>query len=329
MTENYFATGYMRLLLRLLQAEGLRAEELFQGTGTVEADLMRADFQMPFAAQMRFCQNAVALSPSGLGLNSGHQLQIAAHGALGTVMQTASDLGTALTTFNELLASRASFYALEIQQSNNTASIKVEIQGLPDDLIPFFSECILFTMTHCISFYTGRKSNPIKYLLAYEKPTYAALYALEFGSSVQFGGAFTSITFDAKLLSLPSPEADTVAFAESVLRCKGLISNRDGNDLVAGLENFILDNPGKLWTVEELGPLFAISTRTLIRRLKDTGTSFQTLRDNVLKRQATIYLSAMTVEAAALSLGFADSSSFRRTFKRWYGVCPSEWRGLS
>ncbi len=117
MLERYFATGYVRLLYRLLQAERLPSEQLFQNTGCSEVDLMRADFQMPFPAQMQFRQkNALAHSPPGLGLQSGQQLQIAAHGALGTAMQSATDLYAAISTFAQLVAARASFYSIALTQ---------------------------------------------------------------------------------------------------------------------------------------------------------------------------------------------------------------------
>ncbi len=190
--------------------------------------------------------------------------------------------------------------------------------------MPFFSESICFTIAHCVAFYSGRSDNRLAFRLNYPKPEYWQRYFEAFGDDIEFGCKQARISFDTALLSLPSPEADPVIHSESVVRCRGQIHGRQHSDLAGSVVNFLLENPGKLWTVEEIAPLFAISSRTLIRRLKDAGTSYQSLRDDILKRQATIYLDAMTVEAAAISLGFADTSSFRRTFKRWFGVNPSE-----
>ncbi|MGI9326550.1 MAG: AraC family transcriptional regulator ligand-binding domain-containing protein [Pseudomonadales bacterium] len=324
MLERYFATGYVRLLYRLLQAERLTSDQLFQNTGCSEADLMRADFQMPFQAQMRFCQNALVHSPPGLGLQSGQQLQIAAHGALGTAMQSATDLHAAISAFAQLVAARASFYSLALTRQGQMAQVEITIHDLPSDLIPFFSESICFTIAHCVAFYSGRSDNRLGYRLNYAKPQYWRRYFDAFGDEIEFGCKQMRISFDAELLSLPSPEADQAIYAESVVRCRGQIHGRQHRDTTGNVENFLLENPGKLWTVGEIAPLFAVSSRTLIRRLKEAGTSYQSLRDDILKRQAMIYLDAMTVEAAAISLGFADTSSFRRTFKRWFGVNPSE-----
>ena len=70
-----------------------------------------------------------------------------------------------------------------------------------------------------------------------------------------------------------------------------------------------------------------MSCRTLIRRLADEETKFQTLRDGLAKEQAAKYLSDgnLSVESVGYLMGFSDASSFRRSFKRWFGEAPSEY----
>ncbi|MEM9623500.1 MAG: AraC family transcriptional regulator ligand-binding domain-containing protein [Pseudomonadota bacterium] len=323
MQDNYFATGYVRLLYRLLQAERVSTGVLFTDTGFTATDLMRADFEMPFAAQMQFCLNALAHAPRGLGLRSGHQLQIAAHGALGTVMQSASHLRAALTSFVELIDSRASFYQMRLIERGHDARLEIQVLGLPTQLIPFFAESLCFTVAHCLRFYAGGRTGTVAYHLNYPAPDYGAEYYAVFGHSLKFSQPTMWIGFDRAWLALPSPEADPVVFAESVLRCRSRIHRLQSDDLVSGVEHFLLENPGKLWSVAEVAPVFAVSPRTLIRRLQAGGTSFQALRDNILQRQALVYLGLMSVEATAISLGFAETSSFRRAFKRWFGLAPS------
>ncbi len=325
MAQPYFATGYVRLLYRFVRAE-VPEKALFQGTGCTERHLMRAEFEMPFSAQMRLVENALANAAPGLGLRVGHQLQLAAHGVVGTAMQSAPDLDTALDTFARFVPVRASFFVVTLSNAGRAATISIAVHGLPTKLVPFFSESILFTLTHCLTYYSGRQDNVRQLQLAYAAPAYHAAYAPVFGGPVEFGCAETRIGFETSLLSLPSPEADVMTFEESLRRCRTLMEERqEQDDIVQNIENFLLENPGKLWTLEEIAPLFAVSGRTLIRQLKRSGTSYQTLRDKALKQQAVIYLGSMTAEAAALSLGFADTSSFRRTFKRWFGMTPSEY----
>ena len=322
MAKPYFATGYMRLLYRYARTE-LAEAVLFEGTGCSESELLRAEFEMSFDAQLRMVSNAVTRAEPGLGLRVGDQLQLAAHGAVGTAMQAAPTLEAALDVFIELLPLRASFFSLARSVRGDESRLDLSVSAVPASVVPFFSESLLFSLMHDLTYFSGRRSNLWAIELGYPKPEYGAAYVERFGGPVTFGCEASRISFDRSLLELPSPEADAALFQDSLRRCRGqLEQRRAGTDLVNDIEAFLLANPGKLWTLDELAPLFAMSSRTMIRQLKQRGTSYQTLRDEVLKAQARRYLAVMGVEATALSLGFADTSSFRRSFKRWFGSTP-------
>jgi len=68
--------------------------------------------------------------------------------------------------------------------------------------------------------------------------------------------------------------------------------------------------------------------RTLQRRLREEGTSFAELLDEVRKNLALRYLADARYEAAdaAFLLGYAELSTFHRAFRRWTGTSPGEWR---
>jgi AraC-like DNA-binding protein len=71
-----------------------------------------------------------------------------------------------------------------------------------------------------------------------------------------------------------------------------------------------------------------VSPRTLHRRLQEHGTSYQTLRDTVRSELAQSYLGErhLAIDEVAYLLGFAETSTFYRAFKRWTGVTPGEYR---
>jgi AraC-like DNA-binding protein len=74
-----------------------------------------------------------------------------------------------------------------------------------------------------------------------------------------------------------------------------------------------------------------MSERTLRRRLLAAGFRYQVLVDSVRKARSLELLShsRLPVAAVAQEMGFADVRSFRRAFRRWMGVAPTEIRERS
>lgn len=72
----------------------------------------------------------------------------------------------------------------------------------------------------------------------------------------------------------------------------------------------------------------AMSTRAMQRMLRDNGTSFRQLLDEVRNEHARGYLTATAFSDGEVSflLGFEDPNSFYRAFRSWNGMSPSEYR---
>ena len=71
-----------------------------------------------------------------------------------------------------------------------------------------------------------------------------------------------------------------------------------------------------------------ISTRSLQRKPKAQGTTFTHSLDDTRAELSKYYVrdpQRSLIEIAFL-LGFSEPGSFSRTFKRWHGMPPSEYR---
>ena len=71
-----------------------------------------------------------------------------------------------------------------------------------------------------------------------------------------------------------------------------------------------------------------MSAPTLRRRLKKEGTTFQQLKDECRRDASMGYLSNpdLSINAVAALMGFTDPSAFHRSFKKWTGLTPGEYR---
>ncbi|MGR5222727.1 helix-turn-helix domain-containing protein [Vibrio parahaemolyticus] len=66
------------------------------------------------------------------------------------------------------------------------------------------------------------------------------------------------------------------------------------------------------------------STRTLSRRLAESGTNFKTIFNNYRLTQALILFKStnLSLNEVAYKLGFSEQSGFSKAFRRWTGVKP-------
>ncbi len=81
-------------------------------------------------------------------------------------------------------------------------------------------------------------------------------------------------------------------------------------------------------SINSVAKQLAISSRTLQRRLKERGTTFQQFLQDVKSSLAVMYLEddSLTIIDISRLLGYSDQNSFSAAFKSWHGKAPSEFR---
>jgi AraC-like DNA-binding protein len=108
------------------------------------------------------------------------------------------------------------------------------------------------------------------------------------------------------------------------------LARLDREDIRAQVRRHLLGLlPSGVPSQRETARALGLSSRTLHRRLAEVGTSFGDLLDEMRRELAHDYLrrSDYAVSEVAYLLGFAETSSFNRAFKRWTGQAPSAFRG--
>jgi AraC-like DNA-binding protein len=85
---------------------------------------------------------------------------------------------------------------------------------------------------------------------------------------------------------------------------------------------------GAVPPLSEIARELAMSDRHLQRALRNDGTSFQRLLDQVRRDLAISHLANPATSAGQVGflLGFSEPSAFHRAFRRWTGKAPSAFR---
>jgi len=87
-----------------------------------------------------------------------------------------------------------------------------------------------------------------------------------------------------------------------------------------------IDN--RLPSLPELAKCYGVSKRTIVRTLKQNGTSFSKLRQKNMESRAIQLLKneQLSIDDIGLSLGFSNTPNFIRAFKNWFNDSPSHFR---
>lgn len=88
--------------------------------------------------------------------------------------------------------------------------------------------------------------------------------------------------------------------------------------------------PSGAVSIETVCARLTISKRSLQRRLKDEGLTFQAILDDTRADLAMTYLRDQNLSAEEISylLAYRDPNSFYRAFQDWTGMTPAQARGL-
>ncbi len=158
-------------------------------------------------------------------------------------------------------------------------------------------------------------------------------YGMDFeaalGVPVHFGAPRSRWLFLPGSGDLPLPMANPLLEQTYQQLCERLIRDAEvQDDFVAQVYGLLVRATRMYPSADEVARQLSMSERTLNRRLARLGLHFGELLDQVRRQRATYMLdrSALSIDAIGEMLGFAETSSFSRAFKKWTGSSPMQYR---
>ena len=329
-TAMLVATAYLRLLLKTLSLNEADQAVLLSGSGIAPDALFSLNSHLSLDGHLDLLRKIMELRPEpGFALRVGQQLHIATHGPIGVAAYTSSTLGEALSTIARFYSIRGQFIDIGLHSDGECLSFTLRLRSAFDDTGLFLIEAFLASAQTGIEFITGGPLREGRLDIGYPAPAHAALYHEHFHMPVRFGCAETALVLPIRLLQTPSLHADPVAKLQAEQQCEQQFQDlqQAPSAISTRIVTLLRANPGRLWTLPEVAEALNLSARTLMRRLKEEGQTYQALHDAELHRQARIHLQDKrhTGESLALALGYSDPSGFRRAFQRWFGMSVREY----
>ncbi|WP_420591817.1 AraC family transcriptional regulator ligand-binding domain-containing protein [Bacterioplanoides sp.] len=166
----------------------------------------------------------------------------------------------------------------------------------------------------------------------FPEPEYSELYNHYFPeTNISFNHSHTELIFDESCLDVRLDFPDQAMKAAIRQQLDDVIHKEQASGYIQQVSNILTQQDQGFafnLTLNEVASLLNISGKTLSRRLQQEGSSFKQLHEQVRHQFAVKLLRNRQnkIDHIALELGYADRSSFDRSFSRREGVSPAAFR---
>jgi AraC-like DNA-binding protein len=249
-------------------------------------------------------------------------------GPLGLLIQHAPDVGTALRELVHYLHihDRGAAPNLEIFRTTAILSYSIyEPRVEAGDQIADGAIAIGFNIMKALC---GSAWLPGEVALSRSKPADVSPYQRFFQAPVRFDSEQAALMFSTEWLERKPPRSDAELhrFIGAQLRDKlGDNALAFGAQVRRVMRTQLMN---RRVSVDAVADLFGMHRRTLSRRLRSEGTSFDEILNEVRFEIANHLLAdtEMPLSQIAAALDYSEASAFTRAFRRWSGSSPSDWR---
>jgi AraC-like DNA-binding protein len=240
-------------------------------------------------------------------------------------MRYSATLGAGLQTFAAYQHLNNQGMATFLLEAKGIASLGCAVYQKDVEFVDQIYDAFLSVVCNVMRELWGSRWAPEEVLFSRAKPADVGAYRRFFNAPCRFDQERTAILFPATLLNNPMPEANP----EWLRRLEHQALKIGKGELLSQLRRAlrILLLSGRSFA-REVAALLFLHRRTLDRRLRDQGTNFRQVLDEIRFEVARQLLdnTQLPLTDIAASLGYSESSAFTRAFRRWCGAAPSRRR---
>ena len=193
----------------------------------------------------------------------------------------------------------------------------------------FLSESLLVIWHRFGSWLIGQRIRLEQATFSYPRPEHGAEYDLLFSCPLEFSRPQSSLLFHSRYLAMPLLQDERTLKHFLERSPADLLSRPDDGDSLSSRLRRLLSRDSSRWPdLETVAAHLHISPQTLRRHLREEGSSFQELKDQLRRDIAIYHLSRadLSLQQIAEQVGFSEPSAFHRAFKNWTGLTPGAYR---
>lgn len=251
-------------------------------------------------------------------------------GPLDVAMRNSPTLGDAFRYCAEHMSACSTAIRITLEELPRERRVLMQFEQLAsaEAAMPQSIEHGLAATQYATRALSGGRANAREVWFTHEPIAPMAVYRASFNATVRFNQSVTGLFFNAQDLALPVPEADPQLYeiATSYIddRFPAATSSL-GSRVRAMISRLLIEGD---CSPERVASALGLHLRTLQRRLREEGLSFEAIKDGVRRDVALRYLQQPDIPLVKVTeiLGYSETSVLSRSCHRWFAASPRQLR---
>ncbi len=276
------------------------------------------------------CETAVqCVNDPALGLKFGNTITLTHFGPLGAAMMSCETLADVLNLASEYSGTFLPF-DLEMIEHRDAVRITPNFRDLQSPFSIFNMLVVAAGSIRLLNEVAGFVPRGIIVHFPFSKPDAALFKVYQHYAPVamQFDAKSSIVSIPKSCLKDPLPRHDEVSKKLFVKICQDIQKRLGKNEELTAYILQLLDTYDTYPTIEQIAQKLNVPARTLRYHLKKERTSYRKILGfHRLQRAAHLLRSSkLPIELISEKVGYYDTSSFYRAFKKEIGSTPAEYR---
>jgi len=328
--EASMSLRVVRGLVEAAEQAGVSREELLRAAELDQAELDQEEASVSRSVVYRLCECALDLTGDpAFGLHWSESLCAAAFNPVSHLVTHSATLRQgfeSLHRFHRLLNAEPSFRVSEDGDKVTVHCLDLSEASLGMQRVA--SEMLVLGIIRLIrSFCPQARIDDVSF--AHATPEYHGEYTRLLALVPRFEQPETLIVFDSALMNTASLHKDEdVHEALRAIAERRILQLSQHTPFTLRVRDLLVEQGPTHPDMDRIARALGLSKRSLRRRLVSEGSSYKAIVKEALAIVAKRYLreKRLTIQETAYEMGFADSSTFHRAFKRWTGNTPGSYR---
>ena len=332
-SKAHIANHFLQASMSGAERLGYRAEELLLAAGIPSSFLGQPE--QPLTEQ-QFTQLVKAVWRS----TGDEFMGMAASPCRNGIFALMAEFCLSAATLGAVLSRSARFYSTvydgldigldEPESDSRSYFYRLQMSDTSHDSDHFLQEFLLLMWQRLACWLVDQQVPIAVTQFNYTEPAHVEDYRVMFPGELVFNQSVSGFHLHERYLQMPIVRTES-ELRDFLQESPAYILHRPSQDdsisakVRAALGQYDYNSMPKL---DVLAEGLHAAPRTIARKLKDEGSSYSTIKASLRREYAIKLLTTehLSVAEVAERLGFTETASFCRAFKRWTGKAPTAWR---